>query len=333
MEMNEKQMKAIIGGIFGTGTYTEWTEDGEAVVKKEKFNIRLYKDLWESGAIKRLKGNKLHVFLTIAIHANNQGEGWPTQRRIASMLGINKDTVTKALESLEKDGFIERDMGRHDEKGRFDSTVYKIRFAPDPSQWKKSQENTSPKNPDRESQEPSPKKSDREESNKINQSEKIGQANQSEKTSTGKTGTGKTGDGNFGHKEEPYAKDDPLSKVEPLHKDDPSSFVVGVVVKELNIYKATATAFFGNRVEEIDEDDWNMLIQLANQKGKDLEECMLNVRTYFKKKKKPIDDLVGALVHEIRKGWKLGVSVQVDEDNEVEAPKEFTPAAAGYYNL
>jgi hypothetical protein len=104
MSMNENEMKSIIGGIFGTGKYTIFTEDGEAIDKKEKFNIRLYKDLWHSGAIKKLKGNKLSVWLTIAIHANNEGEGWPSQRTIAELLGLNKDTVTKALEALEKDG-------------------------------------------------------------------------------------------------------------------------------------------------------------------------------------------------------------------------------------
>src|SRR5690242_14430408 len=107
MSIKENEMKSIIGGIFGTGKYTEFTADGEAVERKEKFNIRLYKDLWYTGAIKKLKGNKLSVWLTIAIHANNQAEGWPSQRTIAELLGLNKDTVTKALEALEKDGFIE----------------------------------------------------------------------------------------------------------------------------------------------------------------------------------------------------------------------------------
>lgn len=192
--MNEQVMKAIIGGIFGTGTYTVWTEDGEAVEKKEKFNIRLYKDLWHTGAIKKLKGNKLHVWLTIAIHANNQAEGWPTQRTIASLLDLNKDTVTKALKELEKDGFIERTIPQKKENGQFATTRYKIKFAPDLA---------------------SPKKSDREESSNINdshQSEKIG-LDQSEKTGTGKTGTGKVG-----HKEDISFKEDPSFKEN--HDDD-----------------------------------------------------------------------------------------------------------------
>ncbi|WP_028778556.1 helix-turn-helix domain-containing protein [Shimazuella kribbensis] len=181
--MNEEQMKSIIGGIFGTGTYTVFTEDGESIEKKEKFNIRLYKDLWYSGAIKKLKGNKLSIWLTIAIHANNTAEGWPSQRTIAELLGLNKDTVTKALEALEKDGFIERSDLERNESGQFKNTKYKIKFAPDLT---------------------SPKKPDREESSKnkgFNQSEKVGQG------LSEKTGHGKTGHGKIGHKDE-FLKED-----------------------------------------------------------------------------------------------------------------------------
>jgi DNA-binding Lrp family transcriptional regulator len=173
--MNEEQMKSIIGGIFGTGKYTVFTDEGEAVEKKEKFNIRLYKDLWYSGAIKKLKGNKLSVWLTIAIHANNSAEGWPSQRTIAELLGLNKDTVTKTLEALEKDGFIERSELARNDNGRFKNTKYKIKFAPDL---------TSPKKPDRE--EPSKNKD----------------SIQSEKTVHGKTGHGKVG-----HKKESLKED------------------------------------------------------------------------------------------------------------------------------
>lgn len=186
-------MKSIIGGIFGTGKYTEFRADGEAIERKEKFNIRLYKDLWHTGAIKKLKGNKLSVWLTIAIHANNQAEGWPSQRTIAELLGLNKDTVTKALEALEKDGFIERtEAKKRKDNGKFGVTKYKIKFAPDLT---------------------SPKKSDRQKPSKnedSNQSEKTGQVSLSEKTGHEKVGQDQSE--KTGHKEELSFKNDPSFK-------------------------------------------------------------------------------------------------------------------------
>ncbi|WP_222704937.1 helix-turn-helix domain-containing protein [Risungbinella massiliensis] len=75
-----------------------------------------------------MKGNMLHVYLTIAMHLDKSGEGWPTQQRIAEMCEINRDTVGTAIKKLVKEGFIEAEKVRS--KGKFDNTVYKIKFAP-----------------------------------------------------------------------------------------------------------------------------------------------------------------------------------------------------------
>lgn len=133
-------MKQLGGELMGTNIIID--ENENVIGIKEKFNIRLYKDLWDSGAIKKLKGNKLGVFLTIAIHADNEGEGWPSQKTIASKLGINTDTVNRAIQALEKDGFIEREI-IHDENNRCVGTIYKLRFPSNLSEEKK--EKSSPK--------------------------------------------------------------------------------------------------------------------------------------------------------------------------------------------
>jgi predicted transcriptional regulator len=129
--MSEK--KPIIGGIFGT--HTEWDENGNVTVKDD-FHLRIYWDLWHSGAMKRLKGNMLHVYLTIAMHLDRRGEGWPTQAQIAKLCGINRDTVGTAIKKLVKEGFIEAEKVRS-KNGKFDNTVYKIKFVPQPKEEEK----------------------------------------------------------------------------------------------------------------------------------------------------------------------------------------------------
>jgi DNA-binding transcriptional regulator YhcF (GntR family) len=126
--MSEK--KPIIGGIFGT--HTEWDENGNVTVKDD-FHLRIYWDLWHTGAMKRLKGNMLHVYLTIAMHLDRRGEGWPTQAQIAKLCGINRDTVGTAIKKLVKEGFIEAEKVRS-KNGKFDNTVYKIKFVPQPKE-------------------------------------------------------------------------------------------------------------------------------------------------------------------------------------------------------
>jgi DNA-binding Lrp family transcriptional regulator len=121
----EKNQKPIIGGIFGT--HTEWDENGNVTVKDD-FHLRIYWDLFHSGAIKKLKGNMFQVYITIAMHLDTRGEGWPTQQRIADLLDLSRNTVGTAIKQLEKDGFITREKIRT--SGKFDNTIYKIKFAP-----------------------------------------------------------------------------------------------------------------------------------------------------------------------------------------------------------
>lgn len=84
--------------------------------------------------------------------------------------------------------------------------------------------------------------------------------------------------------------------------------------EEKDIYKHTdfAKFLFGEKVNEVDYDDWKHLIGLAKEKGVNLEEVMLKTRNHFRETKKPIYTLVGALVHQItsERGWKQPISIE-----------------------
>jgi hypothetical protein len=70
----------------------------------------------------------------------------PTQQTIANLLGIDHDTVRKALAKLEEAGFIERETD-NGFAGKFDNTVYKVKFAPDLSDEEPKRKITVPKKP------------------------------------------------------------------------------------------------------------------------------------------------------------------------------------------
>lgn len=80
MSKNEDHpKKPILGTLFQeTGTFV----DGEGFHSPQvEFSLQIFQELWESGAIKKLKGNKLHVFLTIARYMDRRYfVCWPTPR-------------------------------------------------------------------------------------------------------------------------------------------------------------------------------------------------------------------------------------------------------------
>lgn len=58
--------------------------------------------------LKQLDEFSLKVFLYIGLSVNwKTGEAWPGVRKIAEETGMNKDTVTRAVESLEAAGYLE----------------------------------------------------------------------------------------------------------------------------------------------------------------------------------------------------------------------------------
>ncbi|GGE28249.1 hypothetical protein GCM10011571_32940 [Marinithermofilum abyssi] len=288
--MNEEQMKAIIGGIFGTGTYTEWDEDGNAIQKKEKFNIRLYRDLWDSGAIKKLKGNRLGVFLTIAIHADNDGEGWPSQKTIASKLGINPETVNTAVQHLEKDGFIERDIV-FDENGRCVGTVYKLRFAPNLSEEKKKKRNPKIIRMGGEKS----KKSNSENPNRKNRVGKSESENPNRKNRVGKSE----------RKDDVSLKDDPDIKKDPGIKDDIKQQQQDNLTDYVVVVKGLIQGLFQ---QEYTDAAIKRLISLANENKKDIEQaiykCVEVIMVKRELGEEPMNPY-GIIDWELKFGWDL----------------------------
>jgi len=321
--MNEKQVKTIIGGIFGTGTYTVWDEEGKAHTKKEKFNIRLYKDLWTSGAIRKLKGNLLGIFLTIAIHADSQGEGWPTQQTIADLLGISRDTVGKGLKKLEEYGFIEREKTRY--QGKFDNTIYKIKFAPDLKDESEDhdQGNKRPKSerPKTMSENPT-----RQKSHKINvptTSEKPTRKNRHGKTDT---------------KDNPFSKDDLSFKDDPNNnkqaegektkqqkKSDNDDVVV--VVKEIEEVRRKVKETFN---QTISTQSAQTLFKLLLKHNKKLDDVITNTKAYLDREGKT-KNLIGALIHSIKFGWD--VTDQPNQEGEKEDDQKKEETRKYYENL
>lgn len=190
-----EQNKPIIGGIFGTRT--EVDAEGN-VTHKDDFHLRLYWELFDPEVQKTaLKGNSFKVFLFIAMHMDKNGEGWPSQRRIAEKLGINKDTVGKAVDRLEKYGLIETDQDRKPD-GTYSNTVYKLRFSPQVVE----------KEVEEDEKTVSEKTGHGENPHEINDS-----------TVSEKIGDGKTGSGKSGHKEEPSHKKE-KDDIKTIDKDD-----------------------------------------------------------------------------------------------------------------
>lgn len=115
----------ILGGVFAT--HTEMDENGN-IVERDEFHVRIYWHLLTSGAIKKLKGGRLHVLITIALHCNNKGEGWPSTKRMAEMLPYSERQIKSYCKDLEELGFIERWQARK-ENGDFGKMHYRLKAA------------------------------------------------------------------------------------------------------------------------------------------------------------------------------------------------------------
>ncbi len=115
----------ILGGVFAT--HTEMDENGN-VIERDEFHVRIYWHLLTSGAIKKLKGGRLHVLITIALHCDNKGEGWPSTKRMAEMLPYSERQIKTFCKELEELGFIERWQTRK-ENGDFGKMHYRLKAA------------------------------------------------------------------------------------------------------------------------------------------------------------------------------------------------------------
>ena len=70
------------------------------------------RDMFESGLVAEIGANAFAVWMALKHHADfNTGKSFPGVRRIAELVGLNKDTVTRCLRSLE-DAKLLRTMPR-----------------------------------------------------------------------------------------------------------------------------------------------------------------------------------------------------------------------------
>ncbi|ADU21917.1 MULTISPECIES: helix-turn-helix domain-containing protein [Ruminococcus] len=70
------------------------------------------------------------VFCYLCDRSNKKGECFPSSRTIAKDLNISRRTVFRALNDLEKEGFIKR-KGRHRTSGGRSSNLYVLEVKPD----------------------------------------------------------------------------------------------------------------------------------------------------------------------------------------------------------
>jgi len=69
------------------------------------------------------------VYMYLRSRSNAAGFCWPGIRCIASDLHLSRSTVKRALDDLERAGFLER-QARHRENGSRTSNLYTIRTSP-----------------------------------------------------------------------------------------------------------------------------------------------------------------------------------------------------------
>lgn len=265
--------KPIIGGIFGTRT--EWDAEGN-MVEKDEFHLRIYWDLFRSGAITRLKGNMLHVYLTIAMHLDKKGEGWPTQEQIAEYCGINRTTVVTSIKKLVNEGFIEAEKVRL-ANGNWDNTRYKIKFAPNKKEGNNHVEKSN--------MEETPQNQGSDHVEKINM-EKSTWKNQHDKSNT---------------KKELSFKKDLSFKKEPSIKKEPPQVVdyINLIEKEFK--------------KKISTKSMKKLLDKASAENVDFGVVIQGTKDYYLKKKDKIKDLVAALTVGIEiTASKITTSVTAD---------------------
>jgi DNA-binding transcriptional MocR family regulator len=57
---------------------------------------------------RNLKALDVRVLGAIGVYAGRDGTAWPSQETIASMLGVTRETVCKAIKRLRKHGYLDR---------------------------------------------------------------------------------------------------------------------------------------------------------------------------------------------------------------------------------
>lgn len=258
--------KLILGGVFAT--HTEMDSEGN-VTQRDEFHTRLYWDLWHSGAMLKLKGARLHVLLTIAQHADKNGEGFPSIERMASMLPYNKNAINKAIQDLIELGFLQRKQKRK-EKGKFGKNHYTIEYTAPKAKPPHPQKGDTDKKPENKGFSPYPKNTD----------------------------TVKTVDRKQGSKEDTSLKKEQQQTKQPESPSKTEKTKDVVVVEIQNKYKKAFGKNLGKKTAQT-------IRSLLLKHGKQIDDVISQTITYFKTKGDSPQNPVGALRYAIETGWDI----------------------------
>lgn len=79
-------------------------------------------------ADRNLTAMDVRVLAGIGIYADRNGIAWPSQDTIASVIGINRATVCRAIKRLRDGGYLDR-YRKRTSRGRY-RNVYKLLYPP-----------------------------------------------------------------------------------------------------------------------------------------------------------------------------------------------------------
>jgi len=98
---------------------------------KQRWHLRLPAEFITSGAWAALTNRARNVLIVLAVHADGSGRCWPTIATIASLSGLNRATVHRAIDDLVAAGHLERETrgGGRGDQGHYASTVYRLSVA------------------------------------------------------------------------------------------------------------------------------------------------------------------------------------------------------------
>ena len=83
------------------GTVTNGRHESESGGRWAKLSARAIAD-------RHLSATVLRVLAAIGIYASREGIAWPSQDTIATVVGINRATVCRAIKRLRERGYLDR---------------------------------------------------------------------------------------------------------------------------------------------------------------------------------------------------------------------------------
>ncbi|GGE28801.1 hypothetical protein GCM10011571_33660 [Marinithermofilum abyssi] len=103
------------------------------------------------------------------------------------------------------------------------------------------------------------------------------------------------------------------------HKEEEGKVVVVVNSQDIQNTQDLIQDTFG---VELPIEDTIQFLRICKQHGKEISDVVKATYNYFAKKQEPIEDLMGALVHGAKKGWRENISVTLEREPLTQAVRE-----------